>query len=106
MDSQREMQELQPEMDAIRAKYPNKDRESQEKIQEEQAALLEANGVNQFAGCLPLLVQLPIMMALYQAILNTPQLREGHFLWMNLGNLISISSYRFLQLYLHLLQLT
>ncbi|MBG9987501.1 membrane protein insertase YidC [Aerococcaceae bacterium DSM 111176] len=85
MQSQREMQELQPEIDAIRAKYPNKDRESQLKMQEEQSALLEANDVNQFAGLLPMLVQLPLMMALYQAILYTPQLREGNFLWMNLG---------------------
>ncbi|MBG9983065.1 membrane protein insertase YidC [Aerococcaceae bacterium DSM 111020] len=85
IESQREMQELQPELEAIRAKYPNKDRDSQLRMQEEQQAFLEANDVNQFAGCLPMLIQLPIMMALYQAILNTPQLREGSFLWMNLG---------------------
>ncbi len=83
--SQREMMELQPELDAIKAKYPNKDRQSQELIQHEQQALMSERGVNQFAGCFPLLIQLPVMMALYQSILRTPELRQGHFLWMNLG---------------------
>lgn len=83
--SQREMQELQPELKAIQEKYPNKDRESMEKMQEEQQALMEERGVNQFAGCLPLLIQLPVMMALYQSILRTEVLRAGDFLWVNLG---------------------
>ncbi len=38
-----------------------------------------------YAGCLPLLVQMPVMMALYQAILRIPELRAGHFLWLNLS---------------------
>ena len=85
MKSQRKMMEIQPEIEAIKAKYPNKDRASMEQMQTEQQALMEERGVNQFAGCLPLLVQLPIMMALYQAISRTEVLRQGHFLWMNLG---------------------
>lgn len=83
--SQREMQELQPEIDAIKTKYPNKDRQSMEMMQEEQQQLMEERGVNQFAGCLPLLIQLPVMMALYQAILRSDALKQGDFLWMNLG---------------------
>lgn len=85
MDSMQKLQEIQPELDAIQAKYPNKDRESREKVQQEQAQLIEDRGVNQFAGCLPLLIQLPVMVALYQAILRTEALRQGDFLWMNLG---------------------
>ncbi|MGX7107328.1 YidC/Oxa1 family membrane protein insertase [Hutsoniella sourekii] len=85
MKSQRQMQEIQPELEAIQAKYPNKDRQSRELMQEEQAQLMEERGFNQFAGCLPLLIQLPVMMALYQTILRTEELRQGHFLWMNLG---------------------
>ncbi|XJS10649.1 membrane protein insertase YidC [Aerococcaceae bacterium WGS1372] len=83
--SQRQMQEIQPELDAIREKYPNKDRLSMEAMQEEQQQLMQDRGVNQFAGCLPMLIQLPVMMALYQAILRTEELRQGNFLWMNLG---------------------
>lgn len=85
MKSQRKLQEIQPELEAIKAKYPNKDRHSMEQLQEEQSALMEKRGVNQFAGCLPLLVQFPVMIALYQTIQKTEILRQGHFLWMNLG---------------------
>ena len=83
--SQQKMQEIQPELDAIKNKYPNKDRKSMEMLQQEQAQLMENRGVNQFAGCLPLLIQLPIMITLYQTILKTETLKQGHFLWMNLG---------------------
>lgn len=83
--SQRQMQEIQPEIDAIKEKYPNKDRASMELMQEEQQQLMQDRGVNQFAGCLPMLIQLPVMMGLYQAILKTEELRQGNFLWMNLG---------------------
>lgn len=85
LDSQRQMQEIQPELDKLKAKYPGRDRASMEALQREQRDVMEANGVNQFAGCLPLLIQLPIMMALYQAIGRTDILKEGHFLWMSLG---------------------
>ena len=41
-------------------------------------------GVNPYAGCLPLLVQMPILMAIYQAISRVPELREGSFLWLKI----------------------
>lgn len=85
--SQRQMQEIQPELDKLKAKYPSRDRESMEALQREQQAIMEANGVNQFAGCLPLLVQLPIMMALYSAIVRTEILKTGHFFWTSLGQM-------------------
>jgi YidC/Oxa1 family membrane protein insertase len=78
-------QQLQPELDALRKKYPGKDAESQQKLTEETQKLYKENGVNPYAGCLPLLLQLPIMYALYEAIYRTPQLMNGHFFWMNLG---------------------
>ncbi|MDT2768416.1 MULTISPECIES: membrane protein insertase YidC [Globicatella] len=87
LKSQREMQALQPELDKIKEKYPNRDRESMQLAQEEQQQLLESHGVNQFAGCLPLLIQLPVMMSLYQSISRTPELKQGHFLWTNLGQM-------------------
>lgn len=86
MDSQREIQALQPELEAIKEKYPNQDKASREAMQLEQQALMEDRGVNQLAGCLPLLVQLPILTALYQAIMRTPELHEGSFLWLKLSN--------------------
>ncbi|MBG9981302.1 membrane protein insertase YidC [Facklamia sp. DSM 111018] len=85
MKSQRKMMEIQPEIEAIKKKYPNKDKDSLERMQVEQQALMEERGVNQFAGCIPLLLQFPILMALYQAISRNETIRQGHFLWMNLG---------------------
>ncbi|MGX7108993.1 membrane protein insertase YidC [Facklamia miroungae] len=85
MKSQSKMMELQPEIDAIKEKYPNKDRHSMELLQAEQQALFEKKGVNQYAGCLPTLLQFPIMIILYQVISRTELLRQGHFLWVDLG---------------------
>lgn len=84
-ESQRKMQEIQPELNAIRDKYPNKDRASQERMQAEQQQLMEEREVNQFAGCLPMLIQLPVMIALYQSITTTQEIQQGDFLWTNLG---------------------
>lgn len=83
--TQRQMMELQPEIEALKQKYPNRDKASMEMMQKEQQELFDKHGVNQFIGCLPLLVQLPILTALYQAISRTAVIKEGHFLWMNLG---------------------
>lgn len=87
LQSQRKMQELQPEINRLKEQYPGRDRESMRLVQEAQQKLFEERGVNQFAGCLPLLVQLPVMMALYQSIVRTEVLRQGNFLWMNLGQI-------------------
>lgn len=86
-DSQRQLQEIQPELDKLKAKYPSRDRESMARLQQEQQALMAERGVSQYAGCLPLAIQLPVMMALYQAILRTEVLKSGHFLWTNLGQM-------------------
>lgn len=83
--SQRKMMDIQPELEKIKAKYPNRDRQSMELMQQEQQAFMEEKGVNQFAGCLPLLIQLPVMMGLYQAIFRTQELRQGSFFWAHLG---------------------
>ena len=75
---------LQPEIKALREKYSARDRATQEMLQAEMNALYEREGINQYAGCLPLLIQLPVMMALYQTISRTDVLKQGHFLWFQL----------------------
>lgn len=60
------MQKLQPEMAKIKKKYENKkDMESQQKMSMEMQKLQKDNNVSMLGGCLPLLVQLPILYALY-----------------------------------------
>ncbi|MGD2177139.1 MAG: YidC/Oxa1 family membrane protein insertase [Anaerolineae bacterium] len=63
--SARKMQELQPEIEKLREKHGD-DREA---LAQEQMKLWRKEGVNPAGGCLPLLIQLPIMIALYRAII-------------------------------------
>lgn len=62
--STRKMQEIQPEVKAIQEKYKN----NQEKANKAIMELYQARGVSMTGGCLPLLVQMPIIIALYQAL--------------------------------------
>lgn len=79
-------QELAPKLKAIQKKYSSRDRESMVKMQEETSKLYKEAGVNPWASMLPMIIQLPIMWALYQAIWRTPELRHGTFLWLQLGH--------------------
>lgn len=82
--SMRKTQELQPQLKELQKKYSSKDAETQQKLREEQQKLYAENNVNPYTGCLPLLIQIPIMMALYQSISRVPELKQGIFLWLNL----------------------
>lgn len=81
----RKTAELQPEMKRLREKYSARDRETQMQLQQAIKELNDKHGVNQWAGCLPLLIQMPIMIALYQAVGATKEIHEGYFLWVELG---------------------
>ena len=63
--SARKMQELQPEIAKLQKKY-GKDKE---RLSQEQMKLYKEMGINPMGGCLPMLIQLPIMIGLYQAIM-------------------------------------
>ena len=63
--SAKEMQKLQPKLKELQDKHKN----DREKLAQEQMALYREHGVNPFGGCLPLIIQLPILIALYQAII-------------------------------------
>ncbi|WP_338208659.1 membrane protein insertase YidC [Lactiplantibacillus paraxiangfangensis] len=80
------MQEIQPQLKAIQKKYSSRDVETQQKLQAEMKQLYAKHGVHPMASMLPLLVQLPILIALYQAIWRTQVLKSGTFLWLQLGN--------------------
>ena len=79
------MQELQPELKKLQQKYSSRDRETMQKLQMETQKLYRDAGVHPMASMLPLLIQLPVMWALYQAIWRTNILRHGSFLWLQLG---------------------
>lgn len=83
--SSRKMTDVQPQLKALQEKYSSKDAETKEKLQAETSKLYEEAGVNPAAGCLPLLIQMPVLIALYQSINRTEALSTGDFLWVNLG---------------------
>jgi YidC/Oxa1 family membrane protein insertase len=82
--SMRKMQKVQPKVKEIQAKYKKKksDPQARAKMNQEMMALYKQEGVNPMAGCLPLLVQMPLLFALYQLFLKAIELRHAPFmLW-------------------------
>jgi YidC/Oxa1 family membrane protein insertase len=82
--SMRKMAKVQPKVKEIQAKYKKKksDPQARAKMSQETMALYKEEGVNPMAGCLPVLVQLPILWALYQLFLHAIELRHAPFmLW-------------------------
>jgi len=75
--SMAQMRELQPQMEEIRDKYDD----DPEKQQEEMMKLYRETGVNPLGGCLPMFLQYPILISLYQFIPKSIQLRQKSFLW-------------------------
>ena len=69
------MQALQPEMQKLQKKY----KDNQQKLQEEMMKLFQKHNVNPMSGCLPILVQMPILIAFYQAIMRNDHIREASF---------------------------
>lgn len=79
------MNDIQPEIKALQEKYSSRDEATQMKLQEEMKRVQQEAGVSNWSGCLPILIQMPIFIALYQTVLRTPELATGNFLWMELG---------------------
>ncbi len=73
------MRVLKPEIDKISAKYPN--REDAMKKQQEMMSLYSQYGVSPMGGCLPMLIQMPVWIALFNFVPNAIELRGESFLW-------------------------
>ena len=78
--SMKKMREIQPEMDKLKEKYKDNPQEFQKKT----AELYREAGVNPLGGCLPLLIQLPIFVALYYAFMGEAIPNDAKFLWFTL----------------------
>ena len=77
MRSMKKMQALQPLMDEIKEKY----KDDPQKMNQQVMNLYKEYGVNPAGGCLPLLLQFPVMIALYNVLRATIELRQGNFVW-------------------------
>ena len=71
--SSRKMQELQPQMQALRKKYKN----DKQRLNQETMKLYQENGANPIAGCLPLLVQMPIFIGLFGVLRGLSDAKPG-----------------------------
>ncbi len=75
--SMREMQLVQPELNRIKEKY----KDDQARQSQEMMKLYKEHGINPMAGCLPLLVQMPVFWALFTVLRSTIELRQAPFAW-------------------------
>ena len=73
------MRVIKPEIDALNEKYPRK--EDAMKKQQEMMALYKKAGVNPMGGCLPMLIQMPILIAMFRFFPASIELRDKAFLW-------------------------
>lgn len=78
IESTKAMMEIQPKMKAIQEKYKN----DKERLNMELANLYKNEGVNPLAGCLPLIVQMPIMIGIFYGIRDFHYAGPSSFLWM------------------------
>jgi YidC/Oxa1 family membrane protein insertase len=70
------MQRLQPQVERIRERHKNE----QDKLHHEMMELYKRNHVNPLGGCLPMVIQFPVFIGLYEALLNAVDLRNAPFI--------------------------
>lgn len=82
------MEIIKPEMEKIQKKLKaTKDQKEQQKLQAEMMGLYKTHGVNPLSmGCLPIIIQMPILMGFYYAIRGSQEIATHTFLWFNLGH--------------------
>lgn len=76
-ESAKKMQQLQPKIAELREQY----KDQPQKLQKAQMAMYKEEGVNPMASCLPMVVQLPIFIALFTVLRSAVELRFAGFLW-------------------------
>ena len=73
------MRVLRPQVDALKLKYPKKEQAME--LQQATMALYSSAGASPLSGCLPMLLQFPILIALYWLFPTSIDLRQQSFLW-------------------------
>jgi len=98
-ESMQKMQAVQPELKKVQQKFKN----DPKKMQAEMMKIYSKYKINPMAGCLPMIIQLPIIFVLYRALLGFPFAENPSFLWIkNLGKpdiplLLALAGCMFLQ---------
>jgi YidC/Oxa1 family membrane protein insertase len=84
MQSGLKMQRIQPQMDVIKAKYKSL-KMTDPKRNDMQAEILQLqkdNGVNMFGGCIPTLIQMPLLFAMFGMLTKVVEMRQAHWYWL------------------------
>ncbi len=85
MKSALKMQRIQPEMQQIKEKY-KKYKATDPRRQDMNKEIMELQrreGVNMFGGCLPMLIQYPLLYGFYEMLMNVIELRHAHWFWLH-----------------------
>jgi YidC/Oxa1 family membrane protein insertase len=77
--SMKKMQALQPEMTRLKEKY----QDDPQRMNQELMKLYRTYGVNPVAGCLPMVIQIPVFFGFYNMLGRAVELRNSHFLWVH-----------------------
>ncbi|MDR0744163.1 MAG: membrane protein insertase YidC, partial [Tannerella sp.] len=77
--SQAKMRVLRPQVEALKLKFPKKEQSME--LQQATMALYNSAGANPMSGCLPMLLQMPILIALYWLFPTAIEIRQQGFLW-------------------------
>ncbi|OCA90786.1 OxaA precursor [Bacillus sp. FJAT-27225] len=82
------MEKMKPEIDELQRKIKaEKDSAKQKELQMQMMGIYQKHGVNPMSmGCLPILIQMPILTGFYYAIRNSPEIASHDFLWLSLGS--------------------
>jgi len=81
--SMKKMQKVQPKVEAIRARYrkAKTDPDQRQKMNVEMMKLYQVEGINPMSGCVPMLLQLPILWGFYGLLSRAIELRGAPFIW-------------------------
>jgi YidC/Oxa1 family membrane protein insertase len=84
MKSSLKMMRVQPKVDAIKKRYAHLkiNDPRREEMNAEMMALYKAEEANMFGGCLPMLLQMPLLFAYVSVLRNAPELHQAHWLWL------------------------
>ena len=85
MKSAMKMQKIQPEMNQIKERYKHLKATDPKRseMNAEVMALQKREGVNMFGGCLPMLIQYPLLFGFYRMLMHVIELRQAHWLWLH-----------------------
>ncbi|HUB00816.1 MAG TPA: membrane protein insertase YidC [Terracidiphilus sp.] len=77
------MMRIQPKVDVIKRKYSGLKATDPKRAEmnTEMMALYKEEGVNMYGGCLPMIIQMPLLWAIYEVLENAIELRQAHWFW-------------------------